>query len=69
MTKVTMNLSETDVLNTSKLMKKLDCRSKAATVGEALSVASIIVDIIKSGNEILVRKPDGSIDKLVITGI
>ncbi len=69
MTKVTMNLTETDVGNTEKLTQQLNSRSKAATVSAALSLTTTIVDAIKMGGEIMVRKPDGSMEKLVITGM
>ncbi len=67
--KVTMNLTERDVENTEKLTTLLHSRSKAATVSTALSVTATIADIIEKGGSVMIRNKDGSMDRLIITGL
>ncbi len=67
--KVTMNLTERDVQNTEKLTASLHSRSKAATISMALSVTATIADIIAEGGTMMVRNPDGFMERLIITGI
>ena len=67
--KVTMNLTERDVRNTEKLTKALHSRSKAATVSTALSVTTTIAEILAKGGDLMVRNSDGSIERLIITGM
>lgn len=67
-TKVTMNLTQKDVDNTEQLTKQLNSRSKAATVSAALSLTATIMDAKKKGADIMVRNPDGTMERLVITG-
>ena len=67
--KVTMNLTERDVENTEKLTDMLHSRSKAATVSTALSVTATIAEIRAKGGDLMVRNSDGSMERLIITGV
>ncbi len=67
--KVTMNLTEQDVQNTEKLTNMLHSRSKAATVSTALSVTATIAEILSQGGDLMIRNSDGSMERLIITGM
>ncbi len=67
--KVTMNLTERDVQNTDQLTGVLHSRSKAATVSTALSVTATIAEILAKGGDLMVRNSDGSMERLLITGM
>lgn len=69
LTKVTMNLTEKDVLNTEHLREKFHSRSNAEAVSAALSISSSLADIIQKGDEIYIRNKSGETEKLVITGL
>jgi hypothetical protein len=66
MTKVTMNLSEKDVANTTALVDLTHSRSKAQAVSTALSVTKILAQRMSLGSEVLIRGKDGSIETLII---
>ena len=68
-TKVTMNLTKRDVTTTENLKKSFNTRSKTATVSAALSVAKTIIDLMSGGNELLVRRKSGEVEKIIIAGI
>ena len=67
--KVTMNLTSKDVDNTDKIRKMFHARSNAAAVSDALSVTATLADMLKEGNEILVRNKKGDLEKIVIAGL
>ena len=69
MRKVTMNLTERDIEITDKLTAKLHARSKASTVSSALSVMNELTDMVDDGGVLFSRKKDGSVERLVITGL
>ena len=68
-TKVTMNLTDQDIKTAEELTAKLNLRTKASTVSSALSITGELVNMIKDGNEILVRRKDGTLEKLVFPGV
>ena len=68
-TKVTMNLTDTDVKNTAKLTKRLNSRSKAATISKALDITKTITEVLAKGGKIMIHNPDGTVEKLTIVGI
>ena len=69
MKKVTMNLTERDIANTEFLTTRLNSRNKASTVSAALAITQGIAEKLEDGGELIVRKKDGSIETLVITGL
>ena len=69
LTKVTMNLTEVDVINAENLTKQLESRSKASTISTSLSVTAIIVNAIEKGSEIVIRNRDKTIERLHIKGL
>ncbi len=69
MVKVTMNLTEKDIQNTEKLTALFDSRSKASTVSTALSITKFLADNISKGNEIMIKKKDGSKETIHIVGL
>ena len=64
--KVTMMLTESDVANTSKIREATNARSNAHAVSIALSVAGFLIDALQKGNELLLRGPDASLQRVVI---
>jgi len=68
-TKVSMNLTERDVENTEYLSKKLHSRSKADAVSAALSITTSLAEYLKKGDQLILRKKDGTTERLIIPGI
>jgi hypothetical protein len=68
MAKVTMSLTDRDVTNTVKIEKLLHARSKAHAVSIALSLTAFVVDQMHDyKNELLLRSPDGDLQRIVMT--
>ncbi|MFT8784745.1 hypothetical protein [Gluconobacter oxydans] len=64
--KVTMNLTQRDVRNTEEISDMMHSRSKAQVVSTALSVTKLIAEKMSAGNEVLIRKKDGSLERIII---
>ena len=69
MKKVTMNLTEQDIRNTETLTARLHSRSKALTVSSALAITEGLTRKIEEGGELMIRKKDGTMETVVITGL
>ena len=69
MKKVTMNLTDRDISNTEVLTKRLNLRNKASTVSSALAITEGLTRKIVSGEELLIRKKDGSMETVIIAGL
>lgn len=67
--RVTMNLTQRDVQNTSKLRNALHTRSNAQAVSSALSLAASVTDLLQDGGELLVRDKDGEFQRVIIPGL
>ena len=64
MPKVTMSLTDRDVVNTEKLRQALDARSNAHAVSIALSLTAFLTDRLKEGNELVLRTPKGELQRV-----
>ena len=69
MKKVTMNLTDRDIHNTEVLTRRLNLRNKASTVSTALAITEGLTKKIVNGDELLIRRKDGSIEAVVIAGL
>ena len=67
--KVTMSLSEWDVSNTETLVRRLHSRNKAAAVSTALAITEGLTRQIEQGEELMIRKKDGTLEKVMIAGM
>ena len=67
--KLTMNLTERDIKNADILQQRLDSRSKASAVSSALVIAEGITERVELGEQVLIRKKDGSIEQVLIPGV
>ena len=67
--KVTMNLTQRDLDNAEALTERLHSRTKASTVSAALAITEGITRRIVDGNELMIRKKDGSLETVVIAGL
>ena len=67
--KVTMSLSEWDVQNTATLVERLHSRNKAAAVSSALAITEALTGKIEQGEELMLRKKDGTLEKIMIAGM
>lgn len=67
--KVTMSLSEWDVENTEVLVRRLHARNKATAVSSALAITEGLTRKIEQGEELMLRKKDGTLEKVMITGM
>ena len=67
--KVTMSLSEWDVQNTMTLVERLHSRNKAAAVSSALAITEGLTRKIEQGEELMLRKKDGTVEKIMIAGM
>lgn len=67
MIKVTMNLTERDVSNAYAIFTATHARSKAQAVSTALSLTRFIIDSLRTpGTQLLLRNPDGSLERVVM---
>ena len=69
MKRVSMNLTEQDVRNTESLTARLNSRNKASTVSSALAITEGLARKLEEGGELLIRKKDGSLETVLITGL
>ena len=69
LTKVTMNLTQRDIENAELLQRRLDSRSKASAVSSALVIAEGITERVELGEQVLIRKKDGSMEQVLIPGV
>ena len=67
--KVTMNLTEHDLEIAENLTKRLNVRNKASTVSAALAITDGITSKIEDGGELMIKKKDGSVETVIITGV
>ncbi len=66
LTKVTMNLTHRDIANAESLERRLRSPSKASAVSSALAIAEQITRKLEQGDEVLIRRRDGSAVKLFL---
>jgi len=66
LTKVTMNLTPTDVKNAEAVLTRTNARNKAHAVGTALAIAAALTE--DKGAEIIIKHKDGKEQQLVIPG-
>ena len=67
MPKVTMSLTDGDVRNTEKIRELLpNTRSNAHAVSIALSLTAYLADEMSRGDELLLRSPDGTLQRVVM---
>lgn len=66
-TKVTMLLTEQDVENTNRITQSIRARTKAQAVSVALSLARFIIEQRMKGAQILLKQPDGTTERIVMT--
>ncbi len=65
--KVSMRLRQIDVDRVEKLQETLSARSKADAISQALAIATMMVEHLRGGEDILIRKPNSDVvQKLVI---
>jgi hypothetical protein len=64
-----MNLTDRDVRNTEKVSKLFHTRNKAEAVSAALGITSSLGEMVKKGNELLIRNKKGDLQKVFIPGI
>ena len=67
--KVTMNLTERDIQNTTELQRIIHARSKAGAVSYSLSLATMLASQIEQGAEIYIKDKSGETHKLLFTGV
>ena len=67
--KVTMNLTENDVRNTEILVRRLHARNKASAVSGALAIAEGLTRKIEDGDELIVRRRNGTDETVIIPGL
>lgn len=68
-TRVTMNLTDRDVRNTEKVSQLFHTRNKAEAVSAALGITSSLGEMVKKGNELLIRNKNGELQKVFIPGL
>jgi len=64
-----MNLTDRDVRNTEKVSQLFHTRSKADAVSAALGITSSLGEMVKKGNELLIRNKKGELQKVFIPGL
>lgn len=68
--KVSMNLTERDVINTELVKDRLHTRNKAEAVSAALSIVSSLTENIGAGEDLYIVSKDGKTSqKVIIPGL
>ena len=67
--KVTLSLSERDLDKAKALGERIHARSRGAAVSMALAIAEELTRGIPEGDELMIRKPDGTLQKVWIAGL
>jgi hypothetical protein len=65
--KVTMLLTEHDVENVNEIYAWTQARTKAQAVSIALSLTRYLIEQRRNGANLLLRQPNGEVDRIVIT--
>jgi hypothetical protein len=66
MPRVTMILTDRDAANTLKIKESAHARSNAHAVSIAITLTAFIVDALREGDSLLLEKPDGKVEKIVM---
>ena len=67
--KVTMSLSERDLEKAKALVERLHSRNRAAAVSTALAIAEELTRWMAQGDELMLKRKDGTLDKVWIAGL
>jgi hypothetical protein len=66
MPKITMSLTDRDVINAERIRQLLDAKSGAHAVSIALSLTAYVVEQLWEGKEPLLRSPDNTLERLIM---
>ncbi len=69
LTKVSMNLTDRDIKNTENVRQLFHVRTNADAVSAALGITRSLGEMVKDGNEVLIRNKNGELLKLFIPGL
>lgn len=69
LTKVSMNLTERDIRNTENVRHLFHVRTNADAVSAALGITRSLGEMIKNGDELLIRNKNGELQKILIPGL
>ena len=69
LTKVSMNLTERDIKNTENVRQLFHVRTNADAVSAALGITRSLGEMVKNGNELLIRNKKGELQKILIPGL
>lgn len=68
--KVTMTLTDLDLKNVDAVAERTHARSKAQAVSNSLNLAAFITEqVAKNGAQVLIRTPDGELQRVVLPEI
>ena len=67
--KVTMGLTKRDITNTEILVERMHARNKAAVVSNALALTALLTERTAEGDELLLRKKDGTMERILIANM
>ncbi|MBY0545551.1 MAG: hypothetical protein K2Q14_08425 [Gammaproteobacteria bacterium] len=69
LTKVSMNLADRDIKNTEIVRQLFHVRTNADAVSAALGITRSLGEMVKNGDEILIRNKKGETAKILIPGL
>lgn len=67
--KVTMGLTKKDIANTEMLVERMHARNKATVVSNALALTALLTERTAQGDELLLRKKDGTMERILMTNM
>lgn len=67
--KVTMSLTDRDLDKAKALAERLNSRNRGAAVSMALAIAEELTRWVAEGDELMIRKRDGTLQKVWIAGL
>lgn len=69
LTKVSMNLTERDIKNTESVRQLFHVRTNADAVSAALGITRSLGEMVKDGNDLLIRNKNGEMERILIPGL
>lgn len=68
-TKVMMHVTDTDIDNAEMLSQAFHTKGNGGAVSIALRFTRTLVEMVKNGNELLLKNKKGQLEKIFISGI
>jgi hypothetical protein len=65
-TRVTLNLTDQDLANVERIVSLPGVRNRTHAMSVALALTAYLASVVQRGGELLTRKKDGTVEKVVL---